>query len=296
MKQLIHNILKKAGFRIINRNTMFKKRLEYLSKYPVSQYVDLFLESYEYVVKLEKYIPNIKFKDVANGICVSINEMEFVIETNEEFFIISEIFIDYDYNFLFQKQVVVIDIGMNIGIASLFFSKMENVSKVYAYEPIKDTYSNALENFELNPKLKNKIIPHNFGLGKTTRNETFMFDPKVKGNTGVRGIKSASYQNSNSKETRDVSIVDVATVFETIKSENTNANFVFKIDCEGAEYEIFEKLHDANLIASAKIFMIEWHDEGSQLLEKILLDNNFVVFSRKLAVNSGMLYAYNTAK
>ena len=35
---------------------MFKKRLEYLAKYPVVQHKELFLEAYEYVVKLEKYL------------------------------------------------------------------------------------------------------------------------------------------------------------------------------------------------------------------------------------------------
>lgn len=296
MKQLVHNLLKKAGFRLINRNKMFKKRLEYLAKYPVIQHKELFLEAYEYVIKLEKYFPTIHFKDANNGICVAIDGLEIEVESFEEFFIIAEIFIDYDYNFLLNEEVVVLDIGMNIGIASLFFSKMHSVSKVYGFEPVPDTYENALYNFNLNPKYKNKIIAKNIGLGKNSRKETFLFDSNWKGNTGVRGKKSASYQISKSKETREVQIEAVSEVFQSIQKENEKANFIVKIDCEGAEYEIFEKLNATNLIKEAKIYMIEWHDEGSEMLEKILVENHFVVFSRKLAVNSGMLYAYNTLK
>ena len=139
MKQIVHNILKKAGFRFINRNKMFKKRLEYLAKYPVIKHTELFLEAYEYVIKLEKYFPVIHFKDANQGICVSIDGLEIIVESFEEFFIIAEIFIDYDYNFLLNEEVVVLDIGMNIGIASLFFSKMNAVTKVYGFEPVADT-------------------------------------------------------------------------------------------------------------------------------------------------------------
>lgn len=294
MKQLVHHLLKKAGFRFINRNKMFKKRLEYLAKYPVNQYKELFLESYEYVIKLENYFPAIHFKDGTTGILVSLEGLEIQVATFEEFFIIAEIFIDYDYNFLLHEEVVVLDIGMNIGIASLFFSKMNAVKKVYGFEPVLDTYENALRNFDLNPTYKSKIIPANIGLGKTTRTETFLYDSQWKGNTGVRGKKSASYKNSKTKETRDVSIVAVSEVFQSILKENATTPIVIKVDCEGAEYEIFEALQASNLVKAAKIYMIEWHDEGSEQIEKILTENNFVVFSRKLAVNSGMLYAYNT--
>jgi hypothetical protein len=91
----------------------------------------------------------------------------------------------------------------------------------------------------------------------------------------------------------EVKIKDVSEIFNSIYEENKQVNFVVKMDCEGSEYEIMQRLDETNLLSKIKIFMIEWHDEGSKVLEEILIRNDFVVFSRNLATNSGMLYAYN---
>ena len=39
------------------------------------------------------------------------------------------------YNFVFDMQIVVIDIGMNVGDTTLFFAANPFVKKVYSYEP-----------------------------------------------------------------------------------------------------------------------------------------------------------------
>lgn len=292
MKKIIHSILKKYGFRIVNRKKMFRNRSEYLTKYPVSRYKQVFLDSYDYVIKLEKYFKDLNFQDSEYGILVTLGNLKFYVETKEEFLIISEIYIDKDYNFLLDEECIIIDIGCNIGLATLFFSSNETVKKVYSFEPVKETYNLAKRNFLLNQEINSKIASFNFGLGKANRKDFFLFDNTIKGNTGIRGNKSFSYNISQSKKQIEVEIKDVSKIFMSICEEKEQENFIVKMDCEGAEYEIMQRLDDTNLLSKVKIFMIEWHDEEPKILEDILIRNNFVVFSRNLTINSGMLYAY----
>lgn len=294
MKKLIHSILKKYGFRFVNRNKMFQNRSEYLTKYPVFKYKQVFLDSYEYVLKLEQYFTDLNFQDSEFGILVTLDGLKFYVETKEEFLIICEVYIDKDYNFLYPKECVLIDIGCNIGLATLFFSSNMKVKQVYSFEPVTETYDLAKRNFVLNPEINAKITSFNFGLGKSNRKEFFLFDNNIKGNTGIRGNKSASYNISKSKQEIEVEIKDIYSNFISIYEEIKQENFVVKMDCEGSEYEIIQRLDETNLLAKIKVLMIEWHDEGSKVLEDILIRNNFVVFSRNLTINSGMLYAYNT--
>lgn len=292
MKQIIHSILKKYGLRIINRKKIFKYRADYLSKYPVQNSKELFLDAYEYVIILEKYFPDIYFQDSENGILITLQNLKFQIETKEEFFIICEIYIDKDYNFLTPVKCSVIDIGCNIGLASLFFSRNPLVDKIYSFEPVQTTYKLAQYNFLINSDFSSKIASFNFGLGKSNRNALFLFDSNIKGNTGIRGKKSASYILSESKNEVEVQLKDVFEVFQSIFESTDETNFVVKMDCEGAEYEIMERLEETKMFSKISTFMIEWHDEGSKILEEILIKNNYIIFSRNLAINSGMLYAY----
>jgi FkbM family methyltransferase len=238
---------------------------------------------------------NIGFiKDYRDGVIVKLNNLQFYVESWEEFFIICEVFIDKDYNFLRNQNFILIDIGCNIGIASLFFSQKENIKKIYSFEPVKETYKNALINFELNAQLASKIEVFNYGIGDSDKSEVFLFDKNIKGNTGIRGSKSINYKVSNTQEKIEVLIKNASNVFEEIILKNVAENFVCKIDCEGAEYEILKNLDENNLVSKVTIFMIEWHDEGAKILEEILVKNNFIVFSRDLESNTGMLHAYNT--
>ena len=77
-----------------------------------------------------------------------------------------EIFLNKNYAVNFSRDAVLIDIGLNRGIASLFFATYPNIKKIYAFEPFKPTFELAKKNLELNLQLSEKIHAYNFGLGK----------------------------------------------------------------------------------------------------------------------------------
>lgn len=296
MEDILRKIFRKFGYILTNRNAEIRSRELFLSQYDVKLNRALLVSSFQYIKKLENRLNIDSIEDYKSGVLIKFKFFQFYIESWEEFFILCEVFIDRDYSFLSDEDFILIDIGCNIGIASLFFSQNENIKKIYSFEPVEETYQNALINFQLNPRIASKIEVFNFGIGDSDKTETFLFDKNIKGNTGIRGSKSINYKTSISQVKREVSIKNATNVFLDIFSNNSNENFVFKIDCEGAEYEILKNLDENKLVSKIAVFMIEWHDEGARILEEILVKNNFIVFSRDFESNSGMLHAYNTKR
>lgn len=267
------------------------KFIYYFPEFAHLQNLDLLSKSLEYIQSLKNGFPELKIEDHKEGYFVSFNGIKMYVESIEEFFILKEVFVEKDYHFKTKENVVLIDIGTNIGTASLFFSKQKNIQKIYAFEPVQDTFDQAKLNFEINQQVSKVFDFSNIGLGSSDREETFLFDKKVKGNTGVRGTLSSSYKNNTTSEERKVVIKNASAVFQNILSENDGSKIAVKMDCEGAEYEIFENLANSNLLTKIDIFLIEWHDKGAEVIEDRLIENGFSIFSRNLTSNAGMIYA-----
>ena len=174
----------------------------------------------------------------------------------------------------------------------MFFSNLDSVKKIYCFEPVKATYEQAKYNFSLNNALQKVVSIENVGLGNSNREEVFLFDNEIKGNTGIRGYLSPSYQNNSKASEITVQICNASQKIQEIITNNPNEKIVIKMDCEGAEYEIFEDLAASSVLDTISIIMLEWHDKGPQAIEKVLRKNNFSFFSRNLTPISGMIYAY----
>ena len=293
MKKYIYRLINKLGYKIENRQHILDKEMSYLNKFNVEKNIDLLYRARVYVKKINQFYPDLKIKNHLEGFVFSFSDVAIFVESPEEIFIISEVFVEFDYNFSSTQNCIVIDIGANIGISSLFFSRLKCVEKIYSFEPVPETYQQAKNNLSLNESINKVVQLNNFGLGKNNRSEVFIFNKEMKGNTGVRGLLSPSYAaNSNNFIEVEVSIRDVSEVFSQICNENKGKKVVVKMDCEGAEYEIFENLSNSNVLSTIDVFMIEWHDKGALEIEKALQNANFNCFSRNLGPKSGMIYAY----
>ncbi|GAB3711830.1 FkbM family methyltransferase [Flavobacterium koreense] len=291
MKKTVYKALKRLGYTITNDD---KRKLEISNQVKefgiLSDVNNIVFRSMKWIKELKEFYPELKLESEKNGVIVQFNNLKFFIESPEEFYILSEVFVEKDYNFLSNDNFVVFDIGMNIGTSSLFFSKMENVHKVYSFEPALITYNQAKYNFDLNPEFSNKIEAFNFGLGGSTRVEKVFFDHQAKGNCGIRLELSPSI-NLNRAVEIDIPIKDVQTIIPSLIEKHTDKKIFFKIDCEGAEYEIIERLSEQKIFNFIDYLVIEWHDKGATSIEKILLANNFNVISRNLGSISGIIYA-----
>ena len=63
-----------------------------------------------------------------------------------------------------QDNANILDIGANIGNNAVYYAMIRNANKIYAFEPIKDTFEILRKNIELNA-LQDKIYPFNVALG-----------------------------------------------------------------------------------------------------------------------------------
>lgn len=227
-----------------------------------------------------------------DGLKIKIKELTFNIQTWEDIFILNEVFVSEIYNIVTHQQIVIWDIGMNIGIASLYFSLKNYVTTIFGYEPVKDTYDRALDNFLLNPTYSRKINSLNLGVGNESKKLVIDYCNEWKGSVGIEGILKPIGNQQIIK--REVSLIDAPSALNFIRTKYPDLDIVAKIDCEGAEYEIVEALFAENKLKDLKTIIVEWHNKkkNNQLLEQ-LISSGFNVICMNHPENNdvGSIYA-----
>jgi FkbM family methyltransferase len=209
-------------------------------------------------------------------------------------YLIKEVFVKSEYNLNLRKESILIDIGMNRAAASLLFAANKNIKKIYAYEPFKPTFELAKRNLQLNPQLSKKIFALNFGLGKT---ETTLELPYMANATGGMSTTHDVCKGEKNISKETVVVKDAAKEITPILDENKNKHIIVKCDCEGAEFEIFERLNEENIVSRIDVVMMEYHFEKPDRLVNILVENSFAAQVRPGSRKSrtGYIYAVRTA-
>lgn len=229
--------------------------------------------------------------EINNSIVAQFSNIKIYVQSYEELFILNEIFYEGIYSYHLSSKHVMLDIGMNVGFASLYFAAFALSDVILSYEPVPNTYAQGIRNLNLNPCLKSKIKAYNYGLGSRSRNEMFIYSSKWKGSVGIRGLDPNKAKDS--EEAVKVDLYDISDTISTAKSYDLP--IAAKIDCEGSEYEIIERLNYLNEINSVDLYMIEWHDIGPKRILDILHQNNFstICSNPYCKYGVGMIYAFN---
>lgn len=223
---------------------------------------------------------------------INFNGINMRMENEEDFQVLFEVHIFNEYNFETPERCCVIDIGMNVGLATLYFANRENVAQVHSFEPFGAPYSRAIANIDLNPNFAGKITAYNFGLAATTEtrsvayDEAFTISTSTQGNGGS-GSATISLKNASTA---------LADIFKSAKAKGLA--IVVKMDCEGSEFEIFDDLAATDLLSDVNILMVEWHkwwaaDKTDKDLIRHMLQRGFVAFNRTHLSNpnAGMIFA-----
>ena len=208
---------------------------------------------------------------------------------------IGEILVSETYNLSCKEDSVVIDIGMNRAIASLFFAAKETVKKIYAFEPFEPTLALAKKNLNLNPELNKKVRIFAYGLGK--ENTTLEIPYSINLSDCMSTTRTVSVKKNVRTET--VTVKDAAQTLAPIFEENKTNRIIIKCDCEGAEFEILERLNEENLVGKIDALLMEYHFEKPDRLVKILTENGFAVHVKhglKKEPVAGYLYAVKMQK
>ncbi|MGL5068494.1 MAG: FkbM family methyltransferase [Sarcina sp.] len=204
---------------------------------------------------------------------------------SDEEAIYTEIFTLESYKLRSTEPVILMDIGMNVGIASLYFAKLPNVQKIYGYEPFKNTYNLALENFDLNPSFKNKIVPLNVGISDKNEFSMGTCNPEYKGSASIiDGISPAG-------NTFKVKLKSAGDELQRIINSYPDTSIVIKMDCEGGEIKIFNDPKFISLLPKVKEIVMETHNV--EIYNKIakILSKDFSITKKMLSASNGYIHA-----
>lgn len=159
--------------------------------------------------------------------------------------------LDYDLN----EDSVVFDIGGYNGDFSEKIIKKYNPN-IFCFEPIREFYN------EIAKKNIEKIGAYNFGLGGSTRKDKiFLLDDA-----------SSIFDYSDDSENIEIDIVDI---YDFIKDNNIKRINLMKINVEGCEYEILNRLISTGLISIIDNIQVQFHnfvEDSKSLKDKISRD------------------------
>lgn len=258
------------------------------------------LEIYDDLKKMEFPLDKIRFlyrhnswmdwkyqADDAGVLVSKFGRIKIYEKSRSDHFVIFEIFARAMYNMDLKENTVVIDAGMNIGAATLFFASNPNVEKVYGIEPFPDTYESALENIMLNDaEIQKKIRTFNYALADFDGDREIAV---LTENSGDRTTEIDALEEISGKRKVKIKYRDAEKIVKDIIAENEQKHIVIKIDTEGSEFSIFRSIK--NLLRRFDAIVMEYHRSPGELLD-MLRENGYrcvVTGVERL----GMIYAVN---
>ena len=173
---------------------------------------------------------------------------------------INEQFIEQQYKWLDVKNMVVVDIGANIGDTAIYFA-LKGAKHIYAFEPYPYSYAVAMKNIKLN-RLQDKITLLNEGCSGKEGKIKINAEYKNMGGTDLKNFKNGTN-------------INITTIREILKRFEITEGAVLKIDCEGCEYKVLLAAKNSDLRRFKQI-QIEYH-YGYLNLKRKLEDAGFEV-------------------
>jgi len=144
----------------------------------------------------------------------------------------------------FKENDVVIDIGANVGIVSIYLSKKYPNITIYSYEPVPFNYDCFLRNIERN-EVKN-IFPHKLAVTDNGRPLFMIYSSENTGGSTANLMK----MNLSGHEKF---IAESTTLDKILQENDIHECRLLKIDCEGSEHEILlnsSLLHNINFLGA----------------------------------------------
>lgn len=163
-----------------------------------------------------------------------------------------------------NKNLVIFDIGANVGEYSEILHYQFPNSKIFSFEPNPKTYPVLLNN------LKNLrgVIPYNFGFSATDKNATLYTykDNVVSGHSSLLKEVFLDLYKTNSIVDFSVNLRSIDSFCEEIEIRKIN---FLKIDTEGFEFEILNGAK--RMINSSSIPMIQFEFNEMNIVNRLFL-------------------------
>ena len=179
---------------------------------------------------------------------------------------------------------VILDIGGNIGITSIYLARIYPEATIYSFEPL-------LENFKIlqkNTHQYSNIKAFNIGLGsKNGSFKVYLSDDSE--NYGGVSFYSKGYGNK-SEPYAECKVRNINDVIKELEISEIN---LVKIDTEGAEYDILTSLND-KIFKNISWITGELHGNRDFELLNYLYSMGFSISTKKLIDNR--LFMFNAGK
>ncbi|MES2877237.1 MAG: FkbM family methyltransferase [Pseudomonadota bacterium] len=205
-------------------------------------YIDLMHENHKILFEYFDYIKNTDVASITieqNSIYLTIREsgIKLLLDPYDKRFIPIEI-LNFKATEAMEKEIImklishcknVVDVGANIGWYTLNFGKLENIEKIYSFEPIPYTFAYLKKHVEFNKISKAEIF--NIGLSNEIGQKNFFWTTEETGSSSMANIR----------ERNNIEIVkcEINTLDNFLSDKNIVIDFL-KIDVEGAELFVLE--------------------------------------------------------
>lgn len=189
--------------------------------------------------------------------------------------ILREIFLLGDYAFKPSSPAPkILDVGANIGIATLFFKRYFPEADITAFEAMPENFKVLQENISQNKLQKTQAV---LGfLGKENGTRDVYYNPvRPGGSTGVEAVAASKSEKQTFKKVQ-------VPAFKLSDYLNEEIDLL-KMDVEGAEGEILKEVHTSQKLRRIKEMVFEYHanrtNKENDLCDilKILEANNYSV-------------------
>lgn len=220
-----------------------------------------------------------RFEMVEDVPTLIVGEARIRLDRRDKTDIVAEVFGGGVYDVSLGREALVLDVGMNMGLASLYFAAVKGWETV-GFEPFAPTCAVARANIEF-AGLGGRIETREVGLSDRDGTAEMPYDPNWTGRNGL--FYSDTYGEAHTIQT--IHLVDAAEVVREMRRRAGDRALVVKMDCEGAEYAIFDRLESEGLLGGLDAIVLEYHafvpGRDPRELERMLLEAGFAVLLRR---------------
>lgn len=210
------------------------------------------------------------------------------VATDEEVSMLREIFVEQCYRFHLEGEWSVLDIGANVGFASLFFASQPWVARVDAFEPFDPTAEAFAENLRRNPAVRGKVTLWRHGLGESDAEVTVDYHAALRGSMSVTGLGTWRGPDAGATEKVTARIRRISDNLDELSPAFAGRPLLAKIDCEGSEFGILRDLEQSGWLSRIDVIVMEWHQHRPDELLACLARAGYAQHVRDLAPDGSL--------
>lgn len=230
-----------------------------------------------YVLNVHKYIRINKKLVMRNGYKIAFEDFH-------SLWPFKEVFLDNAYRlYPSSQELVILDLGANIGAFTLFASKTCPNSKIFSFEPSKSSYKILMRNLKNNGLVQNVSI-----LNKAVGNRNAIRSMDESRESTMRRLSDLTSNRMDSTK------VEVIKLDQFITNNSISVIDFMKIDIEGGEYEVIYSI-SKSMFKKIKTISLEYHnenrDKNGKTLQEYLENNGYFVIRTPENSKVGLIYA-----